>query len=90
MGSPHPCFIPGPDAYWSPASKNYQKWLRSNKKRPQQVLQGQQTLGTFLLISFLSRISANVFEINEDRINKKINVVVEFYAMFFLFMLKKM
>ena len=40
---------------------------------------------TFLLkTSFPSRISPNVFEINEDKINKEISVVAKFYALFFL------
>ena len=31
----------------------------------------------------------NVFEINDDKINEKMNVVSEFYAMFFLLIPKK-
>ena len=54
---------------WPQASKNSQKQLWASKKRPQLVLQGQQTFGD-ILVSFPLRMSPIVFEINEDKIYK--------------------
>ena len=40
-------------------------------------------MGTFLLTSFPSGMSRNLFEINGDKVNEEIDAVSEFYAMFF-------
>ena len=55
---------------WPQASKNSQKWLQANKKKLQLVLQGQLTFGGIWINKFPHKNIRNIFEINEDKINK--------------------
>ena len=55
---------------WPQASKNSQKLLRVSKKRLQLVLQGLQTFGGIFINKFPHKNIPDVFEINEDKINK--------------------
>ena len=73
---------------WPQASKNSPKQLWASKKDLNWSYRPSKLFETFLLKSFLSRMSPNVFEINEDKIYKD-KCCGEFYAMFFLVMLKK-
>ena len=76
---------------WPQASKNSPKQLwgvRVSKKDLNWSYRPSKHLETFLFKSFPPRMSPNVFEINEDKIYKD-KCCGEFYAMFFLVMLKK-
>ena len=73
---------------WPQASKNSPKQRRASKKDLNWSYRPSKNLETFLLKSFPPRMSPNVFEINEDKIYKY-KCCGEFYAVFFLVMLKK-
>ena len=73
---------------WPQASKYSQKQLRASKKDLNWSYRASKHLETSALKSFPLRMSAIVFEINEDKIYKD-KYFGESYAMFFLLMLKK-